>query len=319
MPGALEAVLEVVTVGVDVADLAARAAAPCRRGAPAAAGRGPGRAGSRRTACPTWSDGPPRMLTITVHGARGAGEPSGRSRTARRWFSNWLVTAPSWVQWPVLWGRIASSLTSTRPSRVSNSSTARIPTTSSSLAIVSATCCACVASPGSRSGAGATTSWQMPSSWVLATTGYAAAWPLGDRATSAASSRRKSTSSSASTWTPVAVAVANASSASWWSRTVHTPRPSYPPRVTLSTHGSPNASTSATDVTTACRGHGTPSAVSRSRITALSWACTSASGPGRTATPASASACRCSVGTCSWSKVTTWAPPVTFRSISRSR
>ena len=120
----------------------------------------------------------------------------------------------------------------------------------------------------------------MPSSWVLATTGYAAAWPLGERATSAASSRRKSTSSSASTWTPVSAAVANASSASSGSRTVHTPRPSYPPRVTLSTHGSPNSSTSAADVTTAYRGHGTPIAVSRARITALSWACTSASGPG---------------------------------------
>ena len=35
------------------------------------------------------------------------------------------------------------------------------------------------ASAGSRSGAGATTSWQMPSRWVDATTGYAAAWPLG--------------------------------------------------------------------------------------------------------------------------------------------
>ena len=66
------------------------------------------------------------MLTITVQRARGAGEPSGRSITARRWFSNWLVTAPSWVQWPVLCGRIASSLTSTRPSVVSKSSTARI-------------------------------------------------------------------------------------------------------------------------------------------------------------------------------------------------
>ena len=55
-------------------------------------------------------------------------------------------------------------------------------------------------------------------------------------------------------------AVANASSASVGSRTIQTPRPSYPPRVTLSTHGSPNASTSAAVVTTACRGHGSPSA-----------------------------------------------------------
>src|SRR5260221_1982433 len=31
--------------------------------------------------------------------------PSGRPETARRWFSNWLVTAPSMVQWPELWTR----------------------------------------------------------------------------------------------------------------------------------------------------------------------------------------------------------------------
>ena len=46
--------------------------------------------------------------------ARGrAVSPSGRSSTARRCCSNWLVTAPSMVQWPELCGRIASSLTST--------------------------------------------------------------------------------------------------------------------------------------------------------------------------------------------------------------
>ena len=109
----------------------ARGAGPCRRGAPAAAGRAPGRAGSRRTAARSGAS-PPRMFTITVHGSRACGEPSGRSSTARRWFSNWLVTEPSWVQWPVLCGRIASSLTSTRPSRVSNSSTASTPVTPSS-------------------------------------------------------------------------------------------------------------------------------------------------------------------------------------------
>ena len=47
--------------------------------------------------------------------------------TARRWFSNCDVTAPSCVQWPVLCGRIASSLTRMRPSVVSKSSTARMP------------------------------------------------------------------------------------------------------------------------------------------------------------------------------------------------
>ena len=75
---------------------------------------------------------------------------------------------------------------------------------------------------------------------------------------------------------------------------------------------------SARVVTTALRGHGTSSSASRRRITALSWACTSASGPGRTATPSASSACRWSVGTCSWSKVTTPAPSVTRRSVGRS-
>ena len=53
--------------------------------------------------------------------------PSGRSLTARKWFSNWLATAPSMVQWPELWTRGAISLASTWPPH-SNSSTARTPT-----------------------------------------------------------------------------------------------------------------------------------------------------------------------------------------------
>src|SRR5699024_4388132 len=44
----------------------------------------------------------PRTLTMTVHGATGAGEPSGRSSTARRCWANWLVTAPVMVQCPEL-------------------------------------------------------------------------------------------------------------------------------------------------------------------------------------------------------------------------
>ena len=60
-------------------------------------------------------------------GVLGAVEPSGRSSTARRWFSNCEVTAPSIVQWPELWGRVATSLTSSRPLD-QNSSTAMTPT-----------------------------------------------------------------------------------------------------------------------------------------------------------------------------------------------
>jgi len=45
----------------------------------------------------------------------GPVEPSGRPRTARRWFSNWLVTAPSMVQWPEIVKRGANSLARSSP------------------------------------------------------------------------------------------------------------------------------------------------------------------------------------------------------------
>ena len=73
-------------------------------------GRGRGSAGSRST-CRSMS--PPSTLAITTCGAVIRVSPSGRSSTARRCCSNWLVRAPSIVQWPLLCGRIASSLTST--------------------------------------------------------------------------------------------------------------------------------------------------------------------------------------------------------------
>ena len=67
------------------------------------------------------------MLTLATWGCWGTVDPSGRSSTARTWFSNWEVTAPSIVQWPELWGRVATSLTSNRlPDQ--KSSTAMTPT-----------------------------------------------------------------------------------------------------------------------------------------------------------------------------------------------
>ena len=212
--------------------------------------------------------------------------------TARRWFSNCEVTAPSWVQWPVLCGRIASSLTSTRPSVVSNSSTARMPVTPSSPAIRSAISCARPARSGSRSGAGATTSRQMPSTCVDATTGYAAAWPLGERATSADSSRRKSTSSSASSPHP-GLARPPGTPRRTRRPTGRTRRPCRRSRRgwssarTATRRRRANSATSATDPTTRCAGTARRARPAGPRITALSWACTSASGPGRTAIPAS--------------------------------
>ena len=83
------------------------------------------------------------------------------------WFSNWLVTAPSMVQWPVLCGRMASSLTTIRPSRASISSTASTPTTPSSAAMLIAITWSSAARPSSSPGAGVTVSTQMPSSCVV--------------------------------------------------------------------------------------------------------------------------------------------------------
>ena len=122
----------------------------------------------------------------------------------------------------------------------------------------------------------------------------------------AASSRRNGTISSARTGTPAR----NGSAASASERTTHTPLPSYPPRTVFSTTGKPppsgeaassaaKAATSAGPSTMRCRGHGAPISVRRVRITPLSWACTSASGPGRTGMPSASRARRCSVGTCS--------------------
>ena len=71
-------------------------------------------------------------------GPWAAPEPSGSPQIARMCCSNWLVRAPSIVQWPLLWTRGASSFTTSEPSRSRNSSAVTVPTTSSSIAIRSA-------------------------------------------------------------------------------------------------------------------------------------------------------------------------------------
>ena len=63
---------------------------------------------------------------------------------------------------------------------------------------------------------------QTPFTCRDSTTGYATAWPCGDRTTLAASSRTKSTFSSARTGTPAR----KGSAASSTDRTTHTPLPS---------------------------------------------------------------------------------------------
>ena len=160
--------------------------------------------------------------------------------------------------------------------RTSNISTAKTPVTSRSPAIFSAAAEARAARSGCRPGAGAITSVQIPSVCTVSTTGQTAAWPIGLRATSTASSRTKSTRLSASRAEPVACARASQGAAAARSSASRTPFPSYPPVGVLSTTGQPapaakSASSSAVR-TRAQAGHGMPASVSRARISALSWA-----------------------------------------------
>ena len=106
-----------------------------------------------------WSDGvplepsAPRRLTVTL-GRSNSALPKGRPHTARICCSNWLVTAPSIVQWPELWGRGAISLIRIAPSWVIKSSTAKTPIPSKALMAATDTSTARAASAaGMRAGA----------------------------------------------------------------------------------------------------------------------------------------------------------------------
>ena len=136
MPGALADVFKIIAERGDVADLAPGPDLLAVELDPEPAV--PGEAVQQRGR--QILTAPPSTLVITVHGARALGSPSGRSSTARRWFSNCEVWAPSMLQCPVLCGRMASSLTTTEPSARCISSTASTPTTPSSWAMVSASC-----------------------------------------------------------------------------------------------------------------------------------------------------------------------------------
>src|SRR6516165_3712890 len=145
--------------------------------------------------------------------------------------------------------------------------------------------------------------------------------PDGDRATSAASSRRNGTNSSASS----AIPCPSTSAASAGDKQIHTPLPSYPPLTALSTTGhvpptdAANASTSATEETGAYRGQGAPSDFSRSRIASLSWVYRSAAEPGRTRTPDDSSEVSTEPGTCSWSNVSTSQPAANAATSGKER
>ena len=78
------------------------AARPCRRGG----GGRPGRRGSRASRPPRRRSG---CASRPAARSRSVA-PSGRPQIARIWFSNCEVSAPSIVQWPLLWTRGAISL-----------------------------------------------------------------------------------------------------------------------------------------------------------------------------------------------------------------
>ena len=173
---------------------------------------------------------------------RGAVSPSGRSSTARRCCSNWLVTAPSMVQWPELCGRIASSLTSTRggppaASATSNSSTASTPGDAEPVGDPGGHVDAPPpASRGPGPGRGRPPRRTRRRAAPTRRRATCASRRSGRRATRTASSRVNGTFSSASSGAPVpSAAAANQSATSSASRTTRTPLPSYPPRDVLTT------------------------------------------------------------------------------------
>ena len=201
---------------------------------------------------------------------------------------------PSMVQWPLLCGRIASSLTSDAVRRCSNISTASTPVTSELAgdpqrdllrppAAWSSAGRAPARSPRGRRRRPAPS--PPPASRGL---------PVRRRATSTASSRVNATFSSASSGAPAAAPARTGASSAADSTEPHALAVVAAARGLQ--HDRPAAVLGGERGQLARRrrpppsaGTGRPSAVSRARITILSWACTSASGPGRTATPASAS------------------------------
>ena len=134
-------------------------------------------------------------------GASAFGAPRGSPQIARMCCSNWDVDAPSIVQWPLLWTRGASSLTTSEPSRSRNSSTVSVPTRSIAAARLSAIAVASRRAAAGRS-AGVTDSTRIPASWTLRAGGKIAGFPSVPRATITDSSVSKSSSRSASSGTP---------------------------------------------------------------------------------------------------------------------
>ena len=93
--------------------------------------------------------------------------PSGKPRIARRWFSNWLVSAPSIVQCPELCTRGAISLASSPPSALRTARSRARRRNPSAPAIARAYASAGAWSSRGESGAGAYDTRRIPSRWMV--------------------------------------------------------------------------------------------------------------------------------------------------------
>ena len=114
--------------------------------------------------------------------------------------SNWEVAAPSIVQWPELWTRGASSLTTSVSSGIRNSSTVRVPWRS--IAAASAVPIAAASSvTRAEAGAGTHVRARTPASCTFRPIGKVATWSPA-RATITESSIAKASSRSASRAAP---------------------------------------------------------------------------------------------------------------------
>ena len=158
-------------------------------------GTGDAQQAGRRAARPL-----PSRLTIAV-GESAAVDPRPSPQMARMCCSNCEVTAPSIVQWPELWTRGASSLTTSEPSGSRNNSAVRVPHRSIASARAHPIAAARDATLAAT-GAGATDSNRIPASCRFREIGKVATAPSSDRVTTTDSSTSKSSSRSASSGVP---------------------------------------------------------------------------------------------------------------------
>ena len=133
---------------------------------------------------------------------RASVAPSSSPQIARMCCSNCEVAAPSIVQWPLLWTRGASSLTTRRPSGMRNSSAVRVPRHAHGQRPAARRGRRPRSATSSGTGAGATLSTRMPASWRCGRAGRSPSRRRSPRATMIESSAAKASSRSARTGSP---------------------------------------------------------------------------------------------------------------------